>query len=361
MEWFDHRERRGLLLFVPLALLLIVGLLLVERREEEQVARRLNHEERPLTKDSLSLFYFDPNTIGYDSLLMLGFEKSQALQLLKYRAAGKIYRLPEELALIYGMTDSLFVRIRPWVRIGEEFRFKPRHDSTFTYREYPAPKPRCFTPQGSFLVDTISESFVRSMGFSVRWSKAFVRVAKTRGIRSEEELRELNFVGDSIADLLAPWIHYSEPPVADLPALPVELNRADSATLCALYGIGPTTAEGIIRYRERLGGFHHVEQLCEVRGLLERNYEKILQQISCDSFLIQKIDINFAPAERLRVHPYLPPRLVRKIISKRQQRKSKGGWSTVEEMVQEKILTDEEAQRLRPYLRFGTQQEERNN
>lgn len=358
MEWFDHRERRGLLLFLPLMLLIVVGGVLAERTSERQLADRINSEERPLAADSLTLFEFDPNTIGYDSLLLLGFEKSQALQLLKYRAAGKIYRLPEELALIYGMSDSLFQRIRPWVRIAETFRFQPRRDTAFGRYSYPAPKRRSFTPpSGPFLVDTVSEGFMRSMGFSVRWSKAFARVASTRGIRDEEELRELNFVGDSIAALLQPWIRYATPEAAT-PQLPVEINRADSATLCAIYGLGPTTAMRVIHYRERLGGFHNPMQLVEIQGITERNYAKILQQICCDSFLIQKIDINFAPAERMRVHPYLPPRLVRKIISKRQQRKSKGGWSTVEEMVEDHILTDEEAQRLRPYLRFGTQQQE---
>ncbi len=356
MEWFDHRERRGLLLFIPLALLVALGALLIERRAQRGIAEGLNREERPLCGDSTTLFFFDPNTITYDSLLLLGFEKRQALQLLKYRAAGKIYRLPEEVDAIYGMTDSLFQRIRPWIEIAPEFQYQPRPDTLYPARTF-AREQRRFTPQGEFLVDTVGVDFVRSMGFSVRWSRAFAHVAATRGIRDEEELRELNFVGDSIADLLAPWIRYSTPKI-ELRRGPIEINSADSATLCTVYGIGAKSAHEIIAYRQRLGGFYRVEQLIEVKGVTEQNYERFLQQICCDSFLIQKIDINFAPAERMRVHPYLPPRIIRKIISKRQQRKLKGGWSTVEEMVEDHILTDEEAQRLRPYLRFGTQQEE---
>lgn len=344
-----------MLLFVALLLFVGVGLMQIRTRQAARRVADWNRQEEP--SDTLRLFYFDPNTISYDSLKQLGFSKSQARQLIHYREAGKIYRMAEDLDGIYGMTDSLFQRIRPWVRIGEAYRLKP-HSDTATYPSFPpAPRRTFHAPNSPFRLDTVSVEFLRGLGFSLRWSKALVDCSRRRGIRSEEELRELRFVGDSIADLLAPWIHFPEPE-ADPFEERVELNRADSATLRSIYGIGEKTVSEILHYRKRLGGFYRVEQLAEVKGVTEANYEKILQQIWCDSFLIQKIDINFAPAREIREHPYLPPQLFRKIISKRQQRKSKGGWSTVEEMVDENILTKEEAARLRPYLRFGTQSTE---
>lgn len=352
MPLFDPRERRAILLFLPLVLLLTLCVLLLEERRTVQRAATRQLAERPLAPDSIHRFEFDPNTITYDSLLLVGFSRTQALQLLKYRAAGKVWRLAEELHLIYGMTDSLFEAIRPYVRIGEAYAYPERSFDT-AWRRFPSAPARCFTPQGPFRIDTVSVDFLRSMGFSVRWSEALVRCNRQRGIRSMEELRELRFVGDSVADLLAPWVSFPAPE-PDPYDEPVELNGADSATLCSLYGIGSKSAAAIIDYRRRLGGFHSVEQLAEVRGVTEANYEKILQQIWCDSFQIRKIDINFAPADELREHPYIDAVTLRKITNKRQQRKSKGGWSTVEEMVQENILTDEQARRLCPYLRFGT-------
>ncbi len=339
-----------------MVLLITLCLILVEERRHERRVAALRVAEYPVTRDSVHYFTFDPNTISYDSLLLLGFTRTQALQLMRYRAAGKVWRLPEELHLIYGMTDTLFENIRPWVRIGEQYAYPERHFDTADWRTFPPAPKRTFTPQGEFLIDTVSVDFVRSMGFTVRWSEALVDCIRRRGIRSLAELAELRFVGDSVATMLAPWVHFPEPE-PDPYDTPIELNRADSAALCAIYGIGAKSAAAIIDYRQRLGGFHSVEQLAEVRGVTEANYEKILQQIWCDSFQIQKIDINFAPAERMREHPYIDAALLRKLISKRQQRKSKGGWSTVEEMVQENILTDEQAHRLRPYLRFGTHPE----
>ena len=48
-------------------------------------------------------------------------------------------------------------------------------------------------------------------------------------------------------------------------------------------------------------------------------------------------------------HPYISSQALRRIVK---QRQLKGGWSRIEEMVDEKILTEEEARQLAPYLRF---------
>ena len=155
-------------------------------------------------------------------------------------------------------------------------------------------------------------------------------------------------IGDSAGRRLAEYALFPERrrPLHD----PVELNTADSAALRSVSGIGAKTVGAILDYRRRLGGFCRAEQLAEVRGVTESNYERILKQISIDSCRISKIDINFATPKALAEHPYIAPRTLRKILKRRQL---KGGWSTLEEMIEDGILTREEADRLHPYLRFG--------
>ena len=80
-----------------------------------------------------------------------------------------------------------------------------------------------------------------------------------------------------------------------------------------------------------------------------------MKQIYCDSFKIRKIDINFAAPNELGRHPYMAPRTLRKLLKARQL---KGGWSTLEELVKDDILTREEAARLAPYLQFGVRKTE---
>ena len=264
------------------------------------------------------------------------------MSLLKYRAAGKVFRIPEDLTLCYGISDSLYRRLDPWVRIGRKYAIAP--EKYRTGRILPEP-----LAPGPFRIDTVSARYLRAIGaLSKRQAEAFLRWRDLSGIYDVEDLRECYVVSDSVAAALEPYVIFPERKARPIEQ-PVELNTADSATLRSVVGIGPRTVVASMHYRERLGGFVRAEQLAEVPGVRERNYEKILKQIYCDSFKIRKIDINFAPPSTLKGHPYLPPAVFRKLFSKRQL---KGGWRTVEEEVEEHILTPREAERLAPYLRF---------
>ena len=89
----------------------------------------------------------------------------------------------------------------------------------------------------------------------------------------------------------------------------------------------------------------------ETGVVTERNWERMKEQIWADSCAIRKIDINFVAPNAVARHPYITPRTLRKILRNRQL---KGGWSTIEDMVEDNTLTNEEAGRLAPYLHFGT-------
>ena len=56
-------------------------------------------------------------------------------------------------------------------------------------------------------------------------------------------------------------------PTAPGPAAPVDLDRADSATIESLPGIGPALAARIIANRDSLGPFGSIDALCDVRGI----------------------------------------------------------------------------------------------
>jgi len=86
---------------------------------------------------------------------------------------------------------------------------------------------------------------------------------------------------------------------------PLDINRADSAQLIPLPGIGPVFAGRIIKYRNLLGGFVHVDQLGEVYGMPSGTLEQIRLMIVIDSSAIRKIRIDSASFRELLRHPYL--------------------------------------------------------
>ena len=63
---------------------------------------------------------FDPNTADSSTLVHLGFKPWQAKNMVKYRAAGGKYRKPEDLKKLYGMTDSMFQALTPYIYIARE-------------------------------------------------------------------------------------------------------------------------------------------------------------------------------------------------------------------------------------------------
>jgi len=340
---FSDREIRAIAVFLPLAGLLITALVLVRPSANPEAARRAE-AVMEIRRDTTVMRHFDPNTATLDDLLGLGLSKHEAVSLLKYRAAGKVFRIPEDLALCYGISDSLYRRLAPWVRIGRKYAIAPEEYRTGRILPEPlAPRP--------FRIDTVSVRYLRAIGaLSKRQAEAFVRWRDLSGIYDMEELRDCYVVSDSVAAALEPYVIFPERkphPIEE----PVELNTADSAALRSVSGIGPKTVGAILTYRERLGGFLRAEQLAEVPGVTERNYEKILKQIYCDSCKIRKIDINFASPKVLGRHPYIAPQVLRKLLKARQL---KGGWSTAEELIEENIMTRKEAARLVPYLQFGS-------
>jgi DNA uptake protein ComE-like DNA-binding protein len=157
------------------------------------------------------------------------------------------------------------------------------------------------------------------------------------------------------------------------PAVYIELNSADSARLTAVRGIGPVISRNIVAYRRRLGGFVRKEQLREVRGITDENFNEISAQFFIDTAVIQKIDINFASANSLRSHPYFTGSMVERILRGRRQfqgerpvdgedpinkvapnGETKGGWNTLRELVDKDILLPGEAEKVAPYVVFGT-------
>jgi competence protein ComEA len=58
-------------------------------------------------------------------------------------------------------------------------------------------------------------------------------------------------------------------------AATLNLNTATVAQLEALPGIGKSTAERIVEYRQKSGGFKKVEELMNVKGIGEKSFLKL--------------------------------------------------------------------------------------
>ncbi len=248
-------------------------------------------QKRAAKRDTL--FLFDPNTVSLEELVRLGFTERQAAVIGNYRKAGAVFRKPSDFARCYTVSEEMYRRLEHFIRI-DSTRFERRTEQS------PKRTPKDDQTKPLVVNDTVSTERESSVG-----------------------------------------------PQKD--SVRIELNGADSATLVGVRGIGPLTAGRIVRYRERLGGFVRVEQLLEVRGMLEKNYQQILPQIWVDSSKIQKIDINFALPFEIGMHPYMTEQILNRLMKYRQL---KGGWRSIGDLTEQNILSKGQAERLAPYLCF---------
>ncbi len=364
----SDRQVRGLLATLPLIGLFVLGAMLARgsffksRNEKIIAAADSVWAEVPMAAEP---FKFDPNTVTYTELRRLGVDKNVAANLLHYRAAGKVFRIKEDLAPLYGMTDSLYLRLEPWIAIAPEYAFKPRpaqpQQEPWERRrpsEYRTEKRVSETPV-PFRVDTVQAKYLVQIGVSVGRARAFVSIAREHGFSNAEEVALYPYFPDSLVNALKPYMIFPAPDstataVAKAEPQLVELNTADSAALRSVSGIGPKTVGRILRYRERLGGFFRAEQLSEVEGVTDKNLARILPQVTCDTSLIRKIPINRATPAEFSDHPYMHRSTANRLLSRRQMLRERNlpAWESVQDLVDQKILRPEDAPYLRPYLSF---------
>jgi DNA uptake protein ComE-like DNA-binding protein len=127
----------------------------------------------------------------------------------------------------------------------------------------------------------------------------------------------------------------------------VDLNTADSVTLLALYGVGPSFAKRIIKYRKLLGGFYSKAQLLEVYGFDQAKLDKIDAYCEVGSVGIKKINVNTVRTEELKKHPYLDFYTAKAIVD---QRIVLGKYTSIQQIKGIPLIHDDLFNRINAYL-----------
>lgn len=130
----------------------------------------------------------------------------------------------------------------------------------------------------------------------------------------------------------------------------IDLNTCDSISLEALPGIGPVLSARIIKYRKLLSGYASVGQLKEVYGLPEETFNLISGRVIADSLAVRKININNSDFKGLIRMPYFERFEVVAILK---YLELNGRLNSINDMIDNKLITSDKAVKLKPYLEFG--------
>jgi len=348
-------ERRGFIALIGLILLTSAAgrwLPPVRGRQAEaaDIARWeaiLDHlESRDSLPAAAAPFPFDPNTASKDELLRLGLPDWIAGRILRYREAGGRFRTKTDLKRIYGFSEADYRRLEAFIRLPEQaatHRTASHDRSSGAQVEL---SPRTFDPNRVTVAELIAMGLPE--GVARTWDK--YRQAGGRFYRPED-LDKLYGLRPEWAAVLKPFVEWQEPAPGAASAkrqpLRIEINEASADEWRKLRGIGRVYSERIVRFRDALGGFSHIDQVADTYGLPDSTFQAIRPKLNLGKGVFRKIPLNSASAGQLAGHPYLSKRQAAAIFAYRQHH---GPFAAVEDINKTMVLSPDNYEKIRPYL-----------
>jgi len=215
-----------------------------------------------------------------------------------------------------------------------------------------------------FNPNTLDAQGWQTLGLSAKQAHSVMNyTAKGGKFYKAEDLQKMYTISPEMYKKILPYVNIPDQPIstsrkyapfykkeyAKKTLAIVDINKADSAQLDEVKGIGGTFALRIIKYRERLGGFYKKEQLLEVYGLDSNKYAEIKDQIEIGNAPLKTININTATFNDLKRNPYLSYKQINAII---QYRKQHGNYSDISGLKKIVLLNQEVIDKIMPYISF---------
>ena len=287
---FSKSERRAII--VLLALILVLAVVLTGKKKDTDSGFQLAETNQSESSVAVSPepsqpFAFNPNTADSATLRAVGLSPFVSSNIIKYRRAGGRFRHPADLARIYGMDSAAFARIQSYIYIPKEEPSKPTRSSN-------TPNPA-------------SPPNIDSLDYQPNPYKEYM----------ENKLHAGTFL---------------------------DLNKADSAELVRIPGIGPYYASHIVSLRRQLGGYVSLSQLGDIPNLPE-----IGDYVYIEEGSQQRINVNTATLRTLTRHPYIGYYRAKAIMDLRHR---DGRVVSLRQLSFLDEFSDEDIQRLEPYLSF---------
>lgn len=239
------------------------------KRKEWQQSREARQERRQAESEiELILQPFDPNSADSTTLVHLGLKPWMARNVLRYRDKGGRYRKKEDLKKLYGMTDSLYLSLEPYICIT------PLEQDTLSLPRYVSFKRDTIIELNT--ADTASLQLIRGIaGYTAR---QIIRLRdELGGYYSVEQIREIERLRR--IDSIIPHLMVDTTLIR-----PLMINKLGVERLSQHPYIRFEQAKAIREWRHRHGPILSIETLRD----LEMNGHK-----------------TFSEAELLRLRPYL--------------------------------------------------------
>jgi len=304
------------------------------------------------------------NTISTTQLINIGFKESLASRMLNYRDKIGGFKNWDQVEKVYGITSdqlnllksSSFIKAKDSWNSQKKFpSSSKKYSSENSTKIKPVLKPASFDPN----LVTLEE--LESMGLNPKISKGIVNFRKAGfKYKSAEDLKRIYTMDEKSFNQLLPFVDIKSEKQIEKPQLNVvdktytkkinivDINVATLEQLDQLPGIGPGYANMILKWRNKLGGFHSADQIKSTYNLPDSVFQNIKQYIvfKTEPTLIS---INTCDEYTLAKHFYIRSKEAKIIVA---YRSNHGPFRSKEDLLKTGALDTEWVEKVSPYLNF---------
>jgi DNA uptake protein ComE-like DNA-binding protein len=347
---FNKRERQGLFVFLLVLTAVTAyfyqgGHSTMNNAERsmafQQAKRKLDSLDHYL--DSLrttNFFLFDPNKADSSLLDSLGLNPFVAKRWESYLSSGGFFVKEEDVLKVYGI-DSI------WWKEAKSYMLFGAVNTTADSSEVANSEDEYFR----FLPDTMEQSDWIRLGLTPGQASAVVRyLEKTTSPVEMEDLDRIYVLDKDFLQRIAPYVVFKDSSSTDSNAVKkIPINIIDAPALSVLTKWPLTKAEKLVKYRDKLGGFHSSYQVWETWGLDSTDLMPMQGRWDLQSLNLLRIDVNSASLEELKDHPYINYESAKAIVEFRENVRP---FRSIEELERMRLMSERKMAKLAPYLMF---------
>ena len=254
--------------------------------EQDSIRKATWKKQYPRDTLAIRMQVFDPNTADSSTLVHLGLKKWQVSNMLKYRAKGGRYRKAEDMKRLYGMTDSMYQALLPYIQIDtvaiKQYRDSVRKSQMDSVRTDSLPRyisPKRDTILNLRTADTTELKKIRGIG-SYR-ARQIVRYRKELGgFVHTEQLREIKALQPLLTDSLQADSLLSHFWIDSIIIVPLQVNSCRAETLERHPYLSFEQAKAVYELRRKKIRLESIEQLRRLDCFTEEELRRVEPYLS---------------------------------------------------------------------------------
>ncbi len=204
------------------------------------------------------LFSFNPNEVTREDLRRLGLDARVVNTWLKYREKGGLFRKKEDVRKIYGLTDSIYVKLASYILLPENLQQVKPENKKFVDRK----ENKVILPASPALIELNSADTVDLKGLPGIGSVFAARIVGYRellgGYYQKEQLMEVYGLSPETYNNILALISIDTNLIRKL-----NLNSSEFRDLLRHPYLNKYQTEAILQYRKLQGAYKNLDELIQ--------------------------------------------------------------------------------------------------